>query len=103
MLDAYNFADDEWIAAQIGGIAAVSCRRVMGYTPRRSVVGGVEVVVTFDPAPFIGSSPFLLACVLERFFGLYVSLNSFSQTVARTTRGEVLKKWPPRIGERTLL
>jgi len=103
MLDAYNFGGSDVVRAMVGGIASVSSRRVMGYTPRRAVVGGVEVTVTFDDAGFVGASPFLLASVLERFFGLYVSINSFSQTVALRSRGEVLKKWPPRIGEKPLL
>lgn len=103
MLDAYNFANSAVVRAQLEAITSVSCLRVMGYTPRRAVVGGVEVTLTFDDAGFLGSSPFLLASVLERFFGLAVTLNSFSQTVAQTTRGEVLKKWPPRIGEKPLL
>jgi len=42
--------------------------------------------------------------VLERFLGLYTSLNSFTQTVARVRqRGGVLKKWPPRAGEIQIL
>jgi type VI secretion system protein ImpG len=38
--------------------------------------------------------------VLERFLGLYTSINSFTQTVAygRHEHG-ILKKWPPRAGE----
>ena len=46
----------------------------------------------------------VLASVLERFLGLYVSINSFSQLVARTRQREgILRRWPPRAGERTLL
>ena len=42
--------------------------------------------------------------LLERFLGLYVSINSFCQLVARTKQREgILKRWPPRAGERTLL
>ena len=48
---------------------------------------------------FAGLMPwFLFASVLERFLGLYVSVNSFSQMVARTKQGEVLKTWKPRAG-----
>ena len=44
------------------------------------------------------------ACVLERFLGLYSSINSFSQLVARTKQGEgYFKKWPPRAGELQVL
>jgi type VI secretion system protein ImpG len=42
--------------------------------------------------------------VLEKFFGLYTSLNSFAQLVAITRqREEPLKRWPPRAGEQILL
>jgi type VI secretion system protein ImpG len=41
---------------------------------------------------------------LERFFGLYSSLNSFNQLVLRTKqREEEVKIFPPRTGEQILL
>ena len=60
--------------------------------------------VEFDETHFVGSGVFLLASVLERFLGLYASINSFTQLVAQTRQREgILKRWPPRAGERTLL
>jgi type VI secretion system protein ImpG len=53
---------------------------------------------------FAGGGVFLFAAVLERFLGLYVTVNSFNQLVARTSqREEVLKRWPPRTGDQVLL
>ena len=53
---------------------------------------------------YVGSGVYLFASVLERFLGLYSSLNSFTQLVARTRqRKEPLKRWPPRAGEQILL
>ncbi|MBA2379656.1 MAG: type VI secretion system baseplate subunit TssF, partial [Blastocatellia bacterium] len=47
---------------------------------------------------------FLFACVLERFMGLYASVNSFNQlTIASEQREEPLKTFPPRAGEQVLL
>jgi type VI secretion system protein ImpG len=67
-------------------------------------VRGVETTVEFDEEQYVGSSIFLFASVLERFFGLYASVNSFSQLVARTKqREEVLKRWPPIAGDQILL
>jgi len=41
--------------------------------------------------------------VLEHFFGLYVSMNSFSQLVVRVKQREgELKRWPPRAGDQPL-
>ncbi len=60
--------------------------------------------VEFDESNYVGSGAFLLASVLERFLALYTSINSFTRLVARTKqREDVLKRWPPRSGDRTLL
>ena len=65
---------------------------------------GLEVTVEFDEDKYVGASVFLFAAVLEKFFGLYASLNSFTQLVARTRqRKEPVKRWPPRAGEQILL
>ena len=111
LLKAYHFSNDPTIDEQIEGIHSVESRRVTGFVPRsgpesaarRSPVGGVEITVTFDESKYANAGPFLLACVLETFFGLYVSINSFTRLIAKNRRGEVIKKWPPRIGEKTLL
>ena len=43
----------------------------------------------------------LFASVLERFFGLYASVNSFTQLLARyRQRDGILKRWPPRAGDK---
>ena len=44
---------------------------------------GVEVTIEFDEQKYVGAGLYLFACVLERFLGLYVSVNSFTQLVAR--------------------
>jgi type VI secretion system protein ImpG len=58
----------------------------------------------FDEEWLAGGGVYLFASVLERFLGLYVSLNSFSILVVRTRqRKEVVKEWPPRAGQKSLL
>ena len=65
---------------------------------------GVEVTLEFDEQRYVGVGAYLFACVLERFLGLYASINSFSQLVVKTKQGEgYLKRWPPRAGEQRLL
>jgi type VI secretion system protein ImpG len=107
ILAAHDFAESAVTRQQINGITAVSSRRTSGRTGRKignAVCLGVEVTVELDEASYVGSGAFLMACVLERFLGLYASINSFTQLVARTRQREgVLKRWPPRAGERTLL
>jgi type VI secretion system protein ImpG len=47
---------------------------------------------------------FLYGSVLEKFLGLYASVNSFSQMVARVKGGDrPIKRWAPRAGEEFLL
>ncbi len=90
----------------IEGILAVSSRRVLGRVADAAAGGfcrGVEVAIHFDEEKYVGTGVYLFASVLERFIGLYASMNSFTQLVARTKAGEgMLKKWPPRAGEQVL-
>ena len=65
---------------------------------------GTRVEIEFDEEQFVGGGVYLFASVIERFLGLYVSLNSFSQLVVTTRqRKEVLREWPPRAGQKILL
>lgn len=107
VLMVHDFADKAVTRQQIAGITAVSSRPVPLRTGRKigsAVCLGTEVQLEFDETHFVGGGAFLMASVLERFLGLYASINSFTRLVARTRQREgILKQWPPRAGERTLL
>jgi type VI secretion system protein ImpG len=114
ILRLYDFSDAEagpQLAAVtrhvIEGITAVSSRRVVGRIGGSTASGfcrGLEVTIEFDEQKYVGVGVYLFACVLERFLGLYASINSFTQLVARTRQGEGhLKKWRPRAAEHQLL
>jgi type VI secretion system protein ImpG len=65
---------------------------------------GQRIDVEFDEEQFAGGGVYLFASVLERFFGLYTSLNSFSVLSARTRhRKEILREWPARAGWKALV
>jgi type VI secretion system protein ImpG len=67
-------------------------------------VRGLETTIEFDEEQFVGSGLFLFACVIERFLGLYTSMNSFNQLVLKTKQREgVIKRFNPRAGEQVLL
>jgi type VI secretion system protein ImpG len=112
ILRLYDFSDSALDQQQasvnrlmVEGITAMRSRRVVGRTGAEVSGGfarGVEVTVELDEEKYVGTGTFLFASVLERFLGLYASVNSFSQLVARTRQGE-LKKWRPRTGDRQLL
>ena len=90
----------------IDGILAVSSRRVVGRIETPETTGfcrGLEVAITLDEKRYVGTGAFLFASVLERFLGLYVSINSFVQLVARTGAEAPLKTWPPRSGDQVVL
>lgn len=107
ILSLYNFTDSTAARRQVSGVVSVESRRAVRQTGQRIGTGfvrGVETTVELDEEMFAGGGVFLFAAVLERFLGLYVTINSFNQLVARTSqREEVLKRWPPRAGDQVLL
>ncbi len=107
ILKLYDFADSAETRSVIDGILSVRCRRVVGRAAgdlRGGFCRGIEVAVHFDEERFSGSGVYLFASVLERFLGLYCSINSFSKFVATTNKREgELRRWAPRAGETVLL
>jgi len=107
ILTLYDFADSGETRAMIEGILSVRSRRVVGRVAgdlRGGFCRGVEVTLHFDEDRFAGSGLFLFASVLERFLGLYCSVNSFSKLIATTNKREgELRRWPPRAAETVLL
>jgi type VI secretion system protein ImpG len=65
---------------------------------------GHRVALELDEAQFAGGGVFLFASVIERFLGLYTSLNSFNVLeVSTRQRREAVKEWPPRAGWKALV
>jgi type VI secretion system protein ImpG len=107
ILRLYDFDDSAVTRQRIAGLVGLRTRPVVRRAGRGSAAAfarGIETELEFDPAQYTGTGVFLFASVLERFLGLYTSVNSFTQTVARVRQrpGE-LKRWPPRAGEIQLL
>ncbi len=107
ILRLYNFKESPETQKLISGVAKIETHPTLGRIGGPATSGicrGVEVAVSFDPEQYKEGGMFLLASVLDRFFALYCNINSFTQTVAKTTKREgILKRWPPRAGEQTLL
>jgi type VI secretion system protein ImpG len=107
ILHLYNFDESSVSRKQILGIKSVETRKVVRQIGGRIGAGfvrGLETSLTFDEEQFVGSGLFLFASVLERFMGLYASINSFNQLVIRTEqREEIVRRFPPRAGEQELL
>jgi len=107
ILELYDFSESPDVKKQIGGITTVDGRRHFTRVVSENGISfarGTKVDIEFDEEQFSGSGVYLFASVLERFFGLYVSMNSFSQLVARSRqRKEPLGEWPPRAGQSILI
>jgi len=107
ILRLYDFSDSAVTRQRIAGLVGLRSRRIVRRVARGAEGGfarGIEADLEFDPSQYTGTGVFLFASVLERFLGLYTSVNSFTQTVARIRQqpGE-LKRWPPRAGQLPLL
>jgi type VI secretion system protein ImpG len=107
ILKLYDLVDSAETHSQISGILGVKSRRIVGAVRSEGPLTfcrGTEVTINFDEERFTGSCLFLFASVLERFLGLYCTLNSFSKLIA-TVKGREgeLRRWPPRMGENVLI
>lgn len=114
ILRLYDFADpeaSETLATVnreiIDGIVALRSRPVTRWLDSAEASGfcrGVEIQLDFDESKYAGTGVYLFAAVLERFLGLYTTLNTFTQLVSRTRQAEgFFKRWPPRAGEHPLI
>ena len=66
-------------------------------------VRGVLVELTVDPQGFVGQGDlFVFASVLNQFFALYASLNSYHELRVTTTQGDVYL-WSSQMGQQPLL
>jgi type VI secretion system protein ImpG len=83
------------------------CRRDVarvGADAWRGFCRGTEVQVVLDEDGYPDRGGFLLAAVLDRFFALYATINSFTRTVLRSRqREEEWHRWPPTSGSRPVL
>ncbi|MEI6064992.1 MAG: type VI secretion system baseplate subunit TssF, partial [Pseudanabaena sp. ELA748] len=106
LLSLYGDNSDLSFRKQIEGVLFIQSKPIVRRinTAGPIVFGrGLEITLTVDESAFEGSGVFLLGMVLEQFFAQYVSLNSFTETVLKTSdRGEIMR-WPMRLGQRQLI
>ena len=103
MLGLYAPPEDSGWARQVEGVHGLEARSIVRRLPFKGPLTfgtGIEIVVELDELAFQGTSAFLFASVLERFFARHAAINSFTQLTLKTPqRGEVMR-WPPRLGMR---
>lgn len=107
----YDFSDPEAGQSALAALAIQTAESILSVASRR-VIGqieeagaalfcrGVETTITLDEEKLKATGAYLFASLLERFLGLYVGANSFSELVLRTKqRPEISKRWRPRPGQ----
>ncbi|MFZ1325236.1 MAG: type VI secretion system baseplate subunit TssF [Candidatus Contendobacter sp.] len=106
LLALYGDLTDDGIRKQIDGVISIQTTPITRRAPISGPIAfarGLEVAVALDESAFAGAGIFLLGAVLELFFAKYASINSFTETVVKSTeRGEIMR-WPARIGRRQTL
>lgn len=107
ILRLYDFQGSSVTRALIDSITMVKARPIsapLNIDGHTTMCRGMEVEVEIDDLKLTGSSIYLFATVLEHFFALYCSINSFTRVLIRAkSREGYLKKCPPRAGEKILL
>lgn len=106
LLRLYCRVDDEAAHKQIEGLRSVTADSIVRRLPLPGPITygrGLQVCVTLDESAFEGAGVFVLGSVLEQFFAKYVSLNSFTETVVKSTARGVIMQWPARVGRCEIL
>ena len=106
MLRLYDPVGNHSNSRQIDGLTSVrSSRKIARLDSEFGFVfcQGLAIDAELDEEKFSGGGAFLLASILERFFGLYCAINSFTQLrVSTTKRKGVVWQWPIRSGEQAV-
>ena len=106
MLGLYAPPEDSGWARQVEGVHGLEVRSVVRRLPFKGPLTfgtGVEIVLELDELAFQGTSAFLFAGVLERFFARHAAINSFTQLTLKTPQRGTVMRWPPRVGMRETL
>jgi type VI secretion system protein ImpG len=102
-LTLYDLSRSPISQRQIGAVTAIEHRPASAWLPGNPfacLVRGIEVRLTIDEEGFVGSGLHVFAGTIERFLGLYVHANSFTQLIITSKRtGEELLKCRPRSGD----
>jgi type VI secretion system protein ImpG len=107
ILRLYAFNEHAFVQQEIGGICEMHTRKVLrrfGPDAWRGFRRGTEITFIFDTMRYKGSSALLMGSVLRHFLGLYSSVNTFTEVVARrsTVSGE-WKRWAPLASSQEIL
>ena len=107
ILNLYNFDGSASLRKQINGIVEVHSEPgllLMGKAPRQAFVRGTEITITFDEDQYVGSGVMAFAQVLDVFFGMYCTANSWTRlTVNSRQREQAIVVFAARSGAQKLV
>lgn len=107
LLRLYDFKDSPATRAIIDSLVGLFVRPASAPITIEGKVAmcrGTEINITIDDSQLSGSSSYLFVTILEHFFALYGSINSFTRLVAKRKNKEgFLKLCSPRSGEKVIL
>lgn len=107
LLRLYDLPQDAANRRQVEGLVSVEFAPATAWLagePFATFVRGTEVRLLVNEENYVGTGLGLFAAVLDRFFGLYVHINSFTQLSVLSARTrQPLIKCPPRNGASPLV
>ena len=107
ILRLYDFKESSVTRGLIDSILSVQARPIsapLTIDGHATMCRGIEIEIELDDTQLTGSSAYLFATILEHFFALYCSINSFTRVLVKLKSKEgYLIKCPPRAGEKVLL
>ena len=116
MLRLYDYRDTGDMRAAINALTSIVSEPGVTLAPEPPSYGqrssrrtpsafcqGLDIRLETDPRAWSGGGLYLLASVLERFFALNATVNSFSRTrIVLRGGSETVASWPARSGTREL-
>ncbi|CDZ51780.1 type VI secretion system baseplate subunit TssF [Neorhizobium galegae] len=104
ILSLYAFRDSPETKQLVDALIRIKAGTSTARLGSGGMVPGTEIALEFDPAAIDRPSAFLFGAVLDRFFSLYTSVNSFTRlTVSMKGQSKPVAVWPARAAERPLL
>jgi type VI secretion system protein ImpG len=104
ILSLYAFRDSPETRQLADALVRVEARSSTARLGSGGMVPGTDIRLDFDPAVIDRPSAYLFGSVLDRFFGLYTSVNSFTRlSVFMKGQSKPIAMWPARAAERPLL
>ena len=105
-LSLYDFAGGAEVRARIDSLVGMKMRRAVARIPGGVAAGwarGVAIDLELNEDTMPNNGGYLFGNILERFLGMYVSMNSFTQLNIHSRKRGELWKWPARASDKILV